>query len=112
VSRSAVYEHTVLRESLSRAERRWAIDTNSFGERVLARLDQGAREYGDNAFMAKDVMRELREEAWDAAAYALLEAQKLIALDDDDLDARMVHLAEIIELAAALDWHARQAGAQ
>jgi len=112
VSRNPEYERTVLMESVARAERRYAIEVPGFADRVRARLDLGARSYGDQDFMSKDVMRELREESWDAAAYALLEAQKLIALNDDDLDARMHHLAEIIQIAALLDWHSRQAGAR
>lgn len=102
----------MLKEICERAERQYAIDATGFADHVRARLDMGARSYGDRDFMGKDVMRELRDEAFDAAAYALLEAQKLIALNDDDLDTRMHHLSEIIKLAILLDWHSRQAGAR
>lgn len=110
--RNPAYERRVLAEVTERAERQYSIEAPGFADQVLARLALGARSYGDQDFMSKDVMRELREEAWDAAAYSLLEAQKLIELDDDELDARMFHLAEIIKLSVLLDWHSRMAGAR
>ena len=107
-ARDQAYEFQFLHESASAAERAHGVDAEGFPERVLNRLEIGASRYGDNDFLSKDVLIEALEEAWDLAAYAVLEAQKMVAAGEDGQD-KAFHLYEMAKLAAAIEWHARQA---
>lgn len=107
-ARNPEYEQQFLQEAASAAERAHGVDADGFADRVLNRLEIGASRYGDNDFLRKDVLLEALEEAWDLAAYAVLEAQKMVAADDSQPD-KAFHLYEMAKLAAAIEWHARQA---
>lgn len=106
--RSSGYEQAFLDDIQFAAERRHGVPTDGFTNHVKARLAMGAGRYGDEAFLSKDVLRELQEEAWDMAAYALLEAQKRLADGDQDVESAW-RLYEIAMHAAAAHGHAQAA---
>lgn len=104
VYRSPEFEQQWLEHVSVRAAGRHGLDTAAFIERVQYRLRVGQERYG-NQFRTANLPREICEEAEDAAAYAVLDAQKRIGCSDDP--AAAWHLYEIGVLAATLHAHAR-----
>jgi len=105
--RDSAYEAKFLREVSARAERRFGLATGGFQQAVDRRLALGQQRYGDSYMAKAPAARalDILEEAWDAAAYALLDVQKRLANETDDT--AVWHLFEIAQHAAAIDSHAR-----
>lgn len=105
--RNEEYETAFLAAAAADSARRFGLAAEGFPLAVKRRLILGQERYG-NTFIGKDLPHETLEEAWDAGAYAVLDAQKRLASDLEDSDAW--HLFEIAVHAAAIDAHARQLG--
>lgn len=108
MSRSLAYEAEFLDNVESEAQRRYGVDVVGYRRSVEQRLRLGAIRYGDLDFMHKDMMKELLEETPDVASHCVLEAQKRLAISEED-DGLLFHLFEASIHGAMGDWHARQA---
>lgn len=108
VVRDLDFEARFVSEAAERAERRHGLLVGAaFEIKTRRRLALGERRYG-NSFLrrpAHDRITELLEEAWDATAYAVLEAQ--IRLAGSHVDSDAPRLLEIAAHAAAIHAHAR-----
>jgi hypothetical protein len=101
--RDGAYEAAFLKEAAATAERRFGIPTTAFIPHVLRGLADGERLYGDR-WLEIDLGHEAAEEARDAGAYAVLEAQKRLFAGVDD--PALWHAQEIAIHAAAIHYHA------
>lgn len=106
--REAPYEHAFLTEAVKEAGRRAGIQDHAFVDQVLARLEQGERAFGDS-WLDKHLPAEGREEGLDGGAYAVLDAQKLLALQPPGTELAAHHLFEAAVAAVVMSWHFQQA---
>lgn len=102
------YETTFLHEAEKRGQAQHNVPTDGFAICVQRRLRLGEQLYG-TAYSSKPTVaraQDIAEEAWDAAAYAVLDAQTRLAngTESDDV---MWHLHEIAVLSAAIHSHVR-----
>lgn len=106
--RDLKYERDFLLEAERIAERRFGLPIGGFQTAVERRLEMGEELYpGRHASLdAQERAEHVSEEAQDAGAYAVLDAQ--IRLNADLDDSAAWHLHEIAVHAAAIDHHARQ----
>lgn len=95
------YTDKFLKESIEAAQRRYAIDANGFIPRI--------RPWLEAVEIEGDMQQKVRELAALIAAFAATGARKMLEDNDDDADDRAHHFYDIAQLAAAIDWHARQA---
>ena len=105
--RNPDYEIRFLREAADTAAVQYGIDPQGFQEQVSKRLAMGQDLYG-NSFLEKDLPQEAVEECLDLGAYAVLDAQKQLACEDESGE-RAWHLFNATGHAAAAMWHLRQA---
>jgi hypothetical protein len=108
MQRDGQYEHKFLTEAVEAAARRFGIDDPAYVSQVLARLEQGQRDFGDS-WVQKNLPAEGREEGLDGGAYAVLEGQKQLALQAPDMDQVAFHVFEAATHAVAMSWHFQQA---
>ncbi len=107
--RSRALEDHLLERVAAVARARVGVDARAYPGAVRARLELGARRYGDGAFMGRDNLTELLEETPDVAAYALLELQRLRGRE---LPAEAAaDLLRAAVMGAAADAYARRARA-
>jgi hypothetical protein len=107
--RDREYERAFLDHVVSLAEHLGAGESQ-FAEYVFQRTDSvGARSYGDTSFLSddRDLIRELRDEAFDLCVYAMFEAEKrrLTEVESED-DEITHHLSLAAAHAAVADYHA------
>lgn len=92
-----------LREARPNVRAGGRAEPGDFLARVRARLEKGAREYGEAGFLYRpleDLLGELREEGEDAAGWPVLILQRLLV---DDIDPDLAReLVAILRSAAAL----------
>lgn len=102
------YEQAFLDEAEKRGQQRHNVPTDGFSICVQRRLRLGEQLYGMaySAMPAVERAHEIAEEAWDAGAYAVLDAQTRLA-DGTESDDVTWHLHEIAVLAAAIHSHCR-----
>jgi hypothetical protein len=105
-ARNPDYEASFLREAATEATRRFGVRCDAFPGAVAARLALGEGLYG-NKWVELDLAAEILEEAHDAAAYALLDAQKTLASPTEVDDARAWYAFEVAVVSAHLDSLAR-----
>lgn len=107
VPRNLEYEREFLHEAARKAELRYGIPTAGFPLAVTRRLEVGEERYKGKFLRqpAAERAQEILEEAQDAAAYAVLDAQ--VRFDGDLDDSAAWHLFELACHAAAIDAHAR-----
>lgn len=107
MSRNTTFENDLL----AAAERQAGLEIG-YADRVRARLTMGQELYG-NAWAGRplvDMIREIREEAWDVGAWASLAAQ-LADRDVPDGEAMMLvrmRLQRAVACAVAIDEELRQ----
>jgi hypothetical protein len=85
--------------------------TASFVKSVWARLEAGARTYGENEYLNRDNLEEALEEGPDISGYSMLELARLAfeGASDDDLSEIRVDLVSATAHAAIADQYLRAA---
>jgi len=105
--RDVAYEEKFLVEAARSAERKFGVGGQGWAAAVARRLSLGQARYGD-AWLGLDLSLEGVEEGLDGGAYAVLDAQKLLA--DRHADEAMVshHIFSAAEHAVAMTFHFQQ----
>lgn len=98
-------------EVVQTAQRLTGISNPDYIAEVMHRLDIGRERYGDADYMRKDVLREVREETPDIAAYAVLELhkQRALGLDREHFSNLYQDLLAASAYAAVADYYAKRA---
>lgn len=111
-ARNVSLEDRLLRAIVGRAKRRFAVDCGSYPGAVQRRLKLGARRFADSFSEREpaDLLAELREEALDVGAWALLALQRLAAEPGGVPERVQDDLLRCALLGAVADYYAQRAG--